>query len=295
MLDIILIIVAVISGFFIIRMLVRKFPHLANVNVNNLPEVKANRQKQLILQNRLYRLTHEYWSKLKGTLEPWQDQVNNKFQNYYQRLKVMEKDLQRRGQERLSSAVSKSQTLDEMLTQARQHINDENYQAAEDSLIDVLGLDNHNVEAYKLLTEVYRSRKEYEQAKETLEYLLKLTHESDPAVYFSLADIAKQRGNLKQAEEDYLKSISLSDDNYLYFLSLAEVYLDLDQPEKALSTAQRALILSPNNPKILDFLINLSIIIQDQELAKQYLNKLREVNPENNKLIEFGERIDDLK
>ncbi|MFA5126402.1 MAG: tetratricopeptide repeat protein [Patescibacteria group bacterium] len=295
MLDIILIIIAVVAGFFIIRLLVRKFPYLANINVNNLPEVKANRQKQLILQNRLYRLANEFWVKIKELVEPWQDQVNSRFKNYYQRLKVIEKDLQRRGQERLSSAISKSQTLDEMLTQARQQINDEDYQAAENLLIDVLSLDNHNVEAYKLLAEVYRARKEYEQARETLEYLLKLTHESDPAVYFSLADIAKQRGNLKQAEEDYLKSISLSDDNYLYFLSLAEVYLDLDQSEKALSTAQRALILSPNNPKILDFLINLSIIIQDQELAKQYLNKLREVNPENNKLIEFGEQIDALK
>jgi tetratricopeptide (TPR) repeat protein len=127
-----------------------------------------------------------------------------------------------------------------------------------------------------------------------LQYLLKLTHDDDAAVYSSLGNIAKERGNLKQAEEDYLKSISLSDDNYFYFLNLAEVYLDLEEQEKALEVAQRALLLSPNNPKVLDFLIDISIIMADYELGKQYLDKLREVNPENQKISELQERIDNL-
>lgn len=295
MLDTILIIIIILAAIIIVRLLFKKFPHLANVNANNLPEVRAQRQKKMILQNRLQRFSNQFLEKFKDWLEPWQDKVNSFFRERYHNLKNLERDLKQRGQEELHTLVSHSQALEEMLTEARQCVNSEDYSRAEDILIDVLSKDEHNIEAYKLLAEIYRLRKEYEQARETLEYLLKLTHDSDPSVYYSLADIAKQRGNLKQAAEDYLKSISLSEDNYLYFLSLAEVYIELDSPEKALAAGQRALILAPNNPKILDFLINLCIIIQDKALAGQYLAKLREVNPENNKLLDFSEKIDALK
>ncbi len=292
--DILLIIAILVSGFFIVQMLLRKSPHLSNINVNNLPEIKAERQKQVILRGRLYRTTQELSTRFKKILEPINDQLNLHFKNYYQRLRSFEHELKRKGEKQLSAAVDKSQTLDGLLVEARQLINNEEYQKAEDKLIDCLSFDEHNVEAYKLLVDLYRARKQYDEAKETLEYLLRLTHEADSSIYFSLADIAKERGNLKQAEDDYLRSISLSDDNYLYFLNLAEVYLELDDKEKALETAQRAYILAPNNPKILDFLINLCIIIQDRALAIDYLEQLKAVNPENNKIIDFNEKIDSL-
>lgn len=294
MTDILLIILILVSGFFIVQMLLRKSPNLASININNLPEIKAERQKQIILRGRLYRGAQELSVRFKKMLEPIQDQINLNFKNYYQRLRSFEHELKRKGEKQLSEAVDKSQALNSFLVEARQLINSEEYQKAEDKLIDGLSLDTHNVEAYKLLVDLYRARKQFDEAKETLEYLLRLTHEADPSVYFSLADIAKERGNLKQAEDDYLRSISLSDDNYLYFLSLAEVYLELDDKEKALQTAQRAYILAPNNPKILDFLINLCIIIQDKVLANDYLEQLKAVNPENNKIIEFNEKIDNL-
>lgn len=294
MLDILLIILIVVSGFFIAQTLWRKAPHLSSINVNNLPEIKAERQKQVILRGRLYRTIQELSARLKKISEPVNDQLNLHFKNYYQRLRSFEHELKKKGEKQLSAAVDKSHTLDGLLVEARQFINNEEYQKAEDKLIDCLSFDEHNVEAYKLLVDLYRARKQYDEAKETLEYLLRLTHETDSSIYFSLADIAKERGNLKQAEDDYLRSISLSDDNYLYFLNLAEVYLELDDKEKALETAQRAYILAPNNPKILDFLINLCIIIQDRALAVDYLEQLKTVNPENNKIIEFNEKIDSL-
>lgn len=295
MFDIILIILAILALVLIIWIVIKKMPRLVNININNLPDIKAKRQKDIILKNRLKRLTDELFIKLRELAQPSQGKVNNVFQKYYQKLKVIERDLKSRSYHKLTSSVDKSQSINDSLTEVKQLINTEEYKKAEESLLDILSLDEHNIEAYKLLAEVYRCNKEYVQAKETLEYLLKLTHNADPDIYSSLADIAKVRGNLKQAEEDYLKSISLSEDNYLYFLSLAEVYLDLEEEDRALEIAQRALILSSNNPKILDFLINLSIIMQDKELALQYLDKLKEVNPENNKILEFLENIDNLK
>lgn len=294
MIDIILIVVAALSLVYLLYMVARKFPRLTNVNVESLPETRTQRQKDQILKNRLERTWQEIWSKVQDSSSPVQDKFNDFFRQNYQKLKTIEKDLRRRSHEQMTSNVAKSQAVSDMIVEAKQFLNDEDYQKAEDLLLDALGMDERNIDAYKLLAEVYRESKEYVQAKETLEYLLQLTQNEDAAVYSSLADIAKERGNLKQAEEDYLKSISLSDDNHWYFLSLAEVYVDLDDHTKALETAQKALGLSPNNPKILDFLINLSIIMSDKELASQYLDKLKEVNPENNKIADFTGRIDEL-
>ncbi|MBT6690868.1 tetratricopeptide repeat protein [Candidatus Parcubacteria bacterium] len=295
MFDIILIGIAVVALIFIIWSLLKKFPLLTNVNVDSLPDIRVQRQKEAILKSRMLRGWLELWNKAKGLTAPTQDKVNNIFKQYYNKLKSVEKDLKRRGHQQLSSAVDKSQAVEEMITEAKQLVNSEEYKKAEDILLDAVSVEQHNVDAYKLLAEVYRCRKEFVQAKETLEYLLKITHNADAGIYSSLANIARERGNLKQAEEDYIKSISLSDDNYLHFLSLAEVYLDLEEEDKAFKIAQRALVLSPNNPKILDFLINISIIMQDKELAQQYLERLKEVNPDNNKILSFIERIDNLK
>ncbi|PLX24538.1 hypothetical protein C0580_04970 [Candidatus Parcubacteria bacterium] len=294
MIDIILIVLIALSFIYLVYMVAKKFPRLTNVNVESLPETKTQRQKDQILKNRLERSWQEIWSKVQDTSSPVQDKFNDFFRQNYQKLKTIEKDLRRRSHEQMTSNVAKSQAVSDMIVEAKQFLNDEEYQKAEDLLLDALSMDERNIDAYKLLAEVYRERKEYVQAKETLEYLLQLTQNEDAAVYYSLADIAKERGNLKQAEEDYLKSISLSDDNHWYFLSLAELYVDLDDQVKALETAQKALGLSPNNPKILDFLINLSIIMSDKELALQYLDKLKEVNPENNKIADFTQRIDEL-
>ncbi len=294
-LNIFFIVLAVLSLAFIIIIIARKLSRLKNINVNHLPDIQAQRQKDIILKNRLQRLVNESFDKVKDLAAPSKEKVNNIFKKYYQKLKDVEKELKIKGHQKLTSSVDKSRALDESIIEAKQLLNQEEYKQAEEALLDILSLDPHNVEVYKLLAEVYRCNKEYVQAKETLEYLLRLTHNEDPDVFHSLADIAKARGNLKQAEEDYLKSISLSEDNYLYFLSLAEVYQDLEENEKALEIAQRALILSSNNPKILDFLINISIIMQDKELAIQYLDKLKEVNPENNKIVDFSKSIDSLE
>src|SRR3989344_175912 len=290
--NIILIIIALVSLFYLLWQILKRFPQLANIKVDNLPDLVAKRQKDFILKNRLERQSREWRSKLSAWLGPLSQNVANQFRFYYQKLKIVERDLRRRGYKKLSSAVTKSQAAESQIIEAKQLINKEEYKKAEEVLLDVLSLDQHNFEAYKLLSQVYRQIKEYAQAKETLSYLLKLAGDKVPDIYFYLADLARDRGDLRQAEEDYLRSIKLARENYVYYLSLAEVYQELDEMEKALEASQKALSLSPNNPRILDFLIKISIIMQDKALAKQYLNKLIEVNPENNKIADFTEQID---
>ena len=187
--DILLIILLLLSSAFIIFKVVKKSALLINVNVDNLPEVKVQRQKDAILKSRLERSWVDIFGKLKVLASPAKSRVNEKFKQYYKKLKDIERDLRRRGFEKLSSSVDRSQAIDEILTAAKQHINSEKYNEGEDTILDAIANDQHNIEAYKLLVEVYRLKKEYTQAKETLQYLLKLTHSEDPDVYYSLASV----------------------------------------------------------------------------------------------------------
>ncbi len=293
--NIIFIILLILSLGFLIWLLLKKMPNLVNINVSNLPEYKTKQKKQDILKTRLQRDLGKVFASVKTLSLPAKEKVFDFFKDNYSKLKELEKDLRRKSQQQLTSSLDKSQAVDKLLTEAKQLFNDEKYQEAESVLLDALQIDQYSIEVYKLLADVYWEEKEYEQAKDTLQYLLKLTHNEDAGVFSSLASIAKERGNLKQAEDDYLKSISLVEDNYLNYLNLAQVYLELDDNHKALETAKHSLILAPNNPKVLDFLIELSIIMRDKELAKEYLERLNSVNPDNQKISVFAEQIEEIK
>ncbi len=294
MLDIFFIILSILSLGYIIFIIIKKIPKLINVNLDNLPDFRTKIKKEEILKQRIRNRLNKILKYSKGLLLPLNDNIKDYLKDYYQKLKKIEEDLKSKSYEKLNSSLNKSKLIDNLIREAKESIAEEDYKEAESKLLDALKIDPHNQEVYKILADVYTEQKEYEEAKETLEYLLKLTHNNKAAVFSSLANLAKERGNLKEAEEEYLKSISLSSDNYIYFISLAEVYLELEEYKYALETAQRALILANNNPKILDFLINVSIIIQDKELASKYLDRLKEVNIDNKKIGYFNEKIDNL-
>ena len=55
MFDTFLLVLIILSLVFIILKIVGKFSRLININVDNLPEVKIQRQKEAILKSRLER------------------------------------------------------------------------------------------------------------------------------------------------------------------------------------------------------------------------------------------------
>ena len=96
------------------------------------------------------------------------------------------------------------------------------------------------------------------------------------------------------AEEDYLKSLDINKEDTETYLKLAEVYLNLENPQAAFKVVEQALTLEPNNPRVLDFFIEISIIVQDKAAALKAYMQLKEANPENQKLSELKKKIDKL-
>ncbi len=122
----------------------------------------------------------------------------------------------------------------------------------EQKYLEILSLDPKNIEAYEGLGEYYLNVGNYEYAKEIYMYLVKL----DP------------------------RKID-------YYLDLYLCFEKLDDLEGGFKILEKAYKIEPKNPKIIDKLINVSIIRNDKPIAKKYLIELEEVNPDNAKISEY--------
>ena len=79
----------------------------------------------------------------------------------------------------------------------------------------------------------------------------------------------------------------------IYF-SLAWVEREVGDLDAALENIREALDLEPNSPRYLDLILDLSIMKKDKDLALASLEKLTSVNPENNKLSDWKDKVDSL-
>ena len=115
---------------------------------------------------------------------------------------------------------------------------------------------------------IYEEQKKWPEARQTYEHSLK---------------IAKQA----MKNNEGLKEVNISE---IYF-SLSFVEKEDGYLEAALENIHEALEHEPNNPRYLDLILDLSIMRKDKELALVFLEKLALVNPENNKLSEWQDKI----
>jgi len=290
MLSKVLIAIIIVCLTAIFTIIIKKLPKVLAV------DVKSNIFKQAVVKRRLLEERFERRFKDGGKkifyfLKPLLSQAAKFIKRFYQEIVNLEENYRHKALKmRFQDEVLKEQKITKLLNKAETKVQEEVFDEAEKLYIEVLTLDQNSLPVYKGLGRLYLLKKDYEHAKETFEFLLKFSQD-DPFIYKSLGEIAVTKGDLKMAEEDYLKSLAIDKEDTETYLKLAETYLNLDNPQKAFSLAEQAATIEPNNPRILDFLIEISIIVQDKASALKFYQQLKEVNPENQKLKEFRERI----
>lgn len=131
---------------------------------------------------------------------------------------------------------------------------------AERLLLEVIKTDHKNVEAYESLAEIYASRKEWQEAAEAWQFLAKLNPAKKNRYLFEAAIALREVGNTA----------------------------------RALAVAYRLVKESSVEPRVLDIFIELAILMSDKMKAMEGLIKLKEVNPENAKILEFEKKIEEM-
>jgi len=241
----------------IIIIVVKKFPILANLDVENIPKEKEARFKEQILSGRLKREIFSRASKIKKIVSPALEEVGKFFQWAHDKLYELKEAY---GRQEALPRQEAEKAVDKLLAEANELAKNEELDAAEKKLIEIINLDSKNAEAFKKLGELYFERKNFEEAKQTFEYAAKLEKGSNGEVYFDLALVNMSMGDAKSAA----------------------------------ARIKNALELEPNNPRYIDTAIQISIMNKDKAKAVAAYDKLKEVNPDNRKLDEIKSRIDEM-
>ena len=223
----------------------------------SVPESVSKKKKQELLRNRIERTGLKYANKAqKNVIRPLGSSLQNAFRRLAGKLTAAERKYQ---QEKHKQAAQEGdlRVIDQLVDEAQKLMDEEVWDLAEKKLIQVIGLDSRNSEAYELLGRVYLAMKDNESAKETFTFLNKL-NKKDASVIASLGEVNMKLGDIKEAAEHFEKAVELS----------------------------------PKNPKYLDMWIDAIIESGDLHKAMTALDCLIEVNPENKKIPEFESRID---
>ena len=240
----------------------RHLPDIAVINPESIPQEREGKIKNRILREKLIRNLRSgaQWGKV--ILLPVGEYLGNQYRQLVHTLRQLEHQTQRRAQP--LQAIDAATKIKELLERGRQLQGQVAREAAEVAYIDVLALDATNLDAYEALTELYYEQRDYRKARETGKFLARLLQKSKEF------DTHRLASNLA---------------------CLGEIYQHEGKPEQALKNFQKAVALESSNPRLLDLLLKISIIMKRKDLAMQAFTDLRNADPKNQKLSEIEEEI----
>ncbi|MDD4995380.1 MAG: tetratricopeptide repeat protein [Patescibacteria group bacterium] len=289
-------IVLVIAVVVIAVIIFRKFSHLAIIDVDTMIHEKQAKIKEDIIWRRVARKTKERSEPIISVASEIKRGVGVFLENIYKRAKVLEKKyaMERRASKASRPVSAPASQIGAIVSEAESLFDQGKMAEAEEKYIEAIGIDGRNPEAYWGLGKVYIETKQFDEAKQSLDFLIKLG-KADDRVYETLGDIAFSENRYKDAKEYYLIAIARNDSVVKYYLSLAKTYAALDDRSNAQSTLFEAREIEPKNPKTLDFLIENSIILGNKEQAQRIFEEFRALNPENPKFSEWEMAIEKMK
>ena len=123
------------------------------------------------------------------------------------------------------------------------------YDAALDSVREILGRDPANVNAKVIQSQAYLGQKKYGDSDTLLAAVLK-TNPSSPDVYFQAGMSNRSQGKLAAAEMAFLRAWELNPNNSQSLLGVVDVEINQGQPEKAMTLLQNEAKKAPNRMDI---------------------------------------------
>ncbi len=286
MLDGILLVFFTLAFLGLVGLLLHKLPILKVIDVSQVDNLKQQQVKHELVDARLKRKLTRWGKNLKKYLSPlifWERKI---FVWFYSQADRWEKSIEQKivvqtAPEKLAAALAKAQSL---------RVNGK-LKEAENIYLQFISQHPGRLDAYEGLAEIYLDQRDYEEAREVYEYLANKGEVRESSL--GLARVASGQGLLDEAKSQYLSSLTVINAIQPH-LELAQIYNQLGNTAEALRHLDEARKLEPNNPKILDFYIELSIVNGQPIEAQAALDVLKEANPDNQKIAGFARTIRDL-
>ena len=165
------------------------------------------------------------------------------------------------------------ESVEKLLQACQLFLDKKNYQSFVDTTFELekekLSA-SQKMELHSLKGKFYWHQNQIEKAKEELEFYIssKSGKKTDHQAIFMLALIYKDENDLENALELCEKSISLSEEESLYFRTKAEILLDLGKTEQAKSVFEKATELNENDGWAWYYLAKINLTLGDIKTAK---------------------------
>lgn len=261
-------VIIIASLSFIGFLIYKKMPQLAAINIKSVPAEKEQLVRNRIIIQRLYRKYTDTFSILRKIFKPLGKDIAAFFANLYQ--KILELEKKQLHQYQPLKQIDINQQINEKLEEVQQLISQGENEKAEDICIRVIELNPRNDQVYEILTNIYLEEKEYKKAKEVCKLLIKLL----------------SRGVESGSVDKHRLANAFSTLGWAYQLD--------NKFTLAMANYRKAVDLEPSNPRFLDLLLKISIILKNKDLATKVFNDLRQADPDNQKLAEIREEIKNL-
>lgn len=232
-------------------------PQLRVINVDSIPKERARKIKEQIILQKFQRASGKKMKGVSVFFLMTGRTISRAGRRAVQRLYALEQYYQK-----LKRSASEghhaydAETIHRLIEDAETLVQKDELIPAEKIYIDIISHNPKSVDAYEGLGNLYLGNSQFDQARETLQFTLRLSP-SDASV----------------------------------LVSLAQLELKLDQPKSALTHLKKAIQKRPKNPKYLDLYIEVSLKAGSLKDASDGIKRLKEVNPENQKIQDFEERF----
>ncbi len=235
------------------------------MDTSTIPEAKESKTRRRIIEDRLARKSAVLKNKAAAVINPLKNVLSDKAKSFYKKINTLEKEFR-------EASVPKPSKIKSLLADGNNYLQLEDFVKAEDCFIEVIELNNKEVDAYLGLGELYLAQKDFQKAKESFAYALKILTK-------------------KSAKSSSEVGDSLIGD---VLVKLGLVNQQLGDFTAAFDKFRRAVDLAPNNPKYLDLLLKNSIILKDKNTARDILAALKKADPDNQKLPELEEEVNEI-
>lgn len=274
--DLIPILILLVSAAGVLVIFGRKLSQAKTVDVASIPAERELRLKQRLLASRLRRRLQGLARSIAAVCQPAVAAGLRWLKRGYRRVLDLEARSQR-PQAIPRPSGDPGMALEAMVSEAERQRSAGEFAAAEDQLIKAIGVNPRHVGAYERLGDLYLETKAYDQAREVYTYLIKLLRRGTSRL---AAVQPKESGQIQRLAAGYR--------------NLATAYQELGQLAQALQNARKAVAADADNPRMLDFLLKISILVKDRTLADQTWQALQRADPDNAKLNELRGQIDEL-
>jgi tetratricopeptide (TPR) repeat protein len=292
MFNIIPFILILASLIIIIVIVSRKFSVLANLNIDSIPAEKEVKFKEQIIGKRLKRYYTKWTSRFVRSLSSASGNIGGYMSSLYAGLKKIkdeQKTKKSRGIVEALNDTNLQMRINYLYSEADKLRKKEELAEAEKKLIEIISLDSKNIKTFKLLAQIYFDKKEFEEAKQTQQHIIRLLDDEEE-YYNSLNE-----NELEEYHRDEVKKqLNIASERSQAYFSIVLIYQAVGKLAEAFKNLKNALKIEPNNPRYLDSMIEISIINKDKISALNAYSSLEKANPENQKLAEFKSQIDQL-